>query len=62
MLVERHEPDQYFTAEQHARMRTLIDRQETLSGVERAELEDLINAELDATISRTELQDPRTIA
>jgi len=44
--------DAYFTDAQQARLQSLKSRQETLTEEERAELEGLIGAALDATIPR----------
>ena len=54
VLIQKREPDQYFTAEQHERLRELMDRRASLSADERAELEDLIDTEIDATVARTD--------
>ena len=48
------QPDVYFTAAQCTRMQELLARRATLTAAERAELETLIDAELEATIVRTE--------
>lgn len=53
-LIQRFQPDVYFTAAQYARMQTLRARLATLTQEERAELEALIDAELDATVARTD--------
>src|SRR6266581_2895732 len=54
VFVQRVQPDAYFTAAQHCRMQELLTRRATLTVEERAELETLIDAELDATVARTE--------
>jgi len=54
VLIQRFQPDAYFTAAQHCRMQELLSRRTRLTAVERAELETLIDAELDATVARTE--------
>lgn len=53
VLIQRFEPDAYFTKEQQLRMKDLLLRRDSLTPPERAELESLIEAELDATIART---------
>jgi hypothetical protein len=53
VLIQRFEPDVYFTAEQQLRLRDLLQRRDSLTPQERAELESLIDAELDATTART---------
>ena len=54
VLIQRRGPDQFFTAEQHKRLRELMDRRDSLSAEERLDLEELVNAEMDATIARTD--------
>ena len=54
VLIQRFEPDSYFTEIQHARMQELLARRDVLSSNERLELEGLIDAELEATIARTD--------
>jgi hypothetical protein len=54
VLIQRFEPDRYFTQAQHDRMQDLLARRATLTPQERGELEALIDAELDATIARTD--------
>jgi hypothetical protein len=56
VLIHRFRPDQYFTQTQYDRMQVLLARRSTLTPEERTELEALIDAEVDATISRTERQ------
>jgi hypothetical protein len=54
VLIQRFQPDAYFTEVQHARMQELLAGRDALTPEERAELEALIDAELDATVARTE--------
>ena len=54
VFIQRFEPDAYFTAAQCQRMQELLARRATLTAEARGELEALIDAELDATIARTE--------
>jgi hypothetical protein len=54
MILPRVKPDPYFTETQHSRMQDLLAHRATLTAEERAELEALIDAELDATIARTD--------
>src|SRR6266849_2425803 len=54
VLIQRFQPDPYFTQAQHDRMQALLSRRDSLAAEERAELEALIAAELAATIARTE--------
>ena len=54
VLIQRFQPDQYFTQAQYDRMQTLLARRPTLTPEERTELEALIDAEVDATVARTE--------
>ena len=56
VLIQRFEPDQYFTQAQYDRMQTLLARRSALTPEERAELDALIDAEVDATVTRTERQ------
>jgi len=53
VLIQRFQPDQYFTQAQHDRMQALLSRRSTLTPEERIELEALIDAEVDATVART---------
>ncbi len=46
--------DAFFSAAQHERMQDLLAHRDTLASDERRELEDLIDAELDATVVRSE--------
>ena len=60
VFIQRLQPDAYFTAAQYHRMQELLTRRATLTAQERVELEILIDAELDATVARTEsLMRPR---
>lgn len=54
VLIQRFQPDAYFTAAQYDRMQELLARRADLTAEERAELEALIDAELEATIARTD--------
>lgn len=54
VLIQRFQPDQYFTQAQYDRMQVLFARRPTLTSEERTELEALIDTEVDATITRTE--------
>jgi hypothetical protein len=54
VLIQRFQPDAFFTQAQGDRMRELMKRRDTLTTEERSELESLIDAELDATIARTD--------
>lgn len=54
VLIRRFGPDAHFTQAQYDRMQSLLSRRESLTPGERSELESLIDAELDATIARTE--------
>lgn len=56
VLIQRFQPDQYFTQAQYDRMQALLARCPTLTPEERTELEALIDAEVDATVARTETQ------
>jgi hypothetical protein len=53
VFIQRFRPDAYFTQTQFDRMQDLLARRATLTAEERAELEGLIDAELDATVART---------
>ena len=46
--------DEFFTQAQHDRMQSLVHCRANLTPQEQQELEALIDAELDATVSRTE--------
>ena len=54
ILIQRFKPDEYFTADQYHRMQELLARRDSLTSGERAELESLVDAELEATIARTD--------
>ncbi len=54
VLIQRFQPDAFFTGAQYDRMQELLGRRRTLTAGERAELESLIDAELDATVARTD--------
>ncbi len=54
VLIQRFQPDAYFTEAQYNRMQELLARRATLTAEERIELEALIDAELDATVARTD--------
>lgn len=54
VLIQKRAPDPFFTAAQHDRMESLRARRDALTDAERAELEALVNAELDATVARTD--------
>lgn len=53
VFIQRFQPDPYFTQAQYDRMQELFARRATLTPEERAELENLIDAEVDATVERT---------
>jgi hypothetical protein len=54
VLVQRFAPDAFFTQAQHDRMQELLARRDSLTAGESTELDALIDAELDATVSRTD--------
>ena len=54
VLIQRFQPDQYFTQAQYERMQALLARRSALTPEERAELEALVDAEVDATVARTD--------
>jgi predicted Zn-dependent protease with MMP-like domain len=54
VLIQRFQPDQYFTQAQYERMQALLACRPALTPEERTELEALIDAEVDATVTRTE--------
>lgn len=56
VLIQRFQPDQYFTQAQHERMQVLLARRPALTLEERTELEALIDAEVDATVTRAKRQ------
>ncbi|MGZ8216638.1 hypothetical protein [Methylomagnum sp.] len=53
VLIQRFQPDAYFTQAQHDRMQALLARRHALSGEERQELEALIDSEVNATVARS---------
>lgn len=53
ILIQRFVPDAYFTQAQHDRMQELLAVGENRTAPENEELNALIDAELEATISRT---------
>jgi hypothetical protein len=59
ILIQRFVPDAYFTQEQYDRMQHLLARRDTLTEPENAELDALIDAELEATIARTDALLPK---
>ena len=54
IIIERLEPDEFFTEAQQTRKSELMARRTKLSEAERSELEAKLDAELDATIARTD--------
>jgi hypothetical protein len=54
VLIHRFRPDRHFTEAQYRRMEDLLARRTALTAGERAELESLIDAELEGTVARTE--------
>ncbi len=54
VFIQRFAPDAFFSAAQHGRLQDLLARREALGSDEQRELEGLIDAELDATVARTE--------
>ena len=54
ILIQRFVPDAHFTQAQYDRMQSLLARRASLTSDESAELDDLIDTELDATVSRTD--------
>jgi hypothetical protein len=54
VLIQRFQPDPYFTQAQYDRLQALLARRITLTATEREELEALIDKELEATVVRTE--------
>jgi regulator of protease activity HflC (stomatin/prohibitin superfamily) len=54
VLIQRFQPDPYFTQAQYDRMQALLVRRTALTVAEREELEALIDTELEATVARTE--------
>lgn len=53
VLIQRFQPDVFFTEAQQTRMQDLLARRAALTPEERAELELWVDTELDATIART---------
>jgi hypothetical protein len=53
VLIQRFQPDSYFTAAQYGRMQELLAHRASLTAEERTEIEALIDAELEATVART---------
>jgi hypothetical protein len=58
ILIQRFVPDAYFTQAQYDRMQQLLAGRETLTEQENAELDALVDAELEATIQRTSSHHP----
>ena len=54
ILIQRFAPDSYFTQAQHERRQELLARRASLTAEENEELDALIDAELEATVKRTE--------
>jgi hypothetical protein len=54
IIIQRFEPDEFFTEAQQLRKSELMARRAKLSPAERAELEAILDAELDATVARTD--------
>jgi len=54
ILIQRFVPDSYFTQAQYDQMKALLDRRDSLTPEENAQLDSLIDAELEATISRSQ--------
>ncbi len=54
VFIQRFAPDAFFSAAQQKRLESLLASRDALSPDERRELEGLIDAELDATVARTE--------
>lgn len=54
VFIHRFQPDEHFTQAQFVRMQDLLGRRATLTPEERNELEALVDAELDATVARTD--------
>jgi hypothetical protein len=54
VLIQRFQPDSHFSQAQYDRMKELLGRRPDLTPEERVELEKLIDAELDATVARTD--------
>lgn len=54
ILVQRFVPDAHFTQAQFDRMQELLARRDALTDKEDEELDALVDAELDATVARTD--------
>ncbi len=54
IIIQRFVPDAHFTQAQHDQMKMLLVRRNALTEAESAELDALIDAELEATIHRTQ--------
>src|SRR5438874_8672676 len=54
VLIQCFRPDRFFTEEQYRRLQELLARRASPTGEERSELEGLIDAELSATVARTD--------
>src|SRR5260370_37882458 len=54
VLIQRFQPDPYFTQAQHNRMQELLSRRASLTPAERTELDARIDADLAATIAPTD--------
>jgi hypothetical protein len=54
IIIQKFEPDEFFTEAQQHRKQELMARRKKLSPAERAELEAILDAELDATVARTD--------
>jgi hypothetical protein len=54
VLIQRFQPDSHFTQAQYDRMQALLARRTALTPKERTELEALLDAEVGATVARTE--------
>ena len=53
LFIQRFAPDAFFSKEQYERMKSLLARRNLLTTEENSELDALIDAELDATVERT---------
>jgi hypothetical protein len=62
VIIQHFGPDRFFTQAQYDRMQELRTRIETLSPEEWEELQALIDAELDATISRLDAITPSSVS
>ena len=54
VFIQKFGPDAFFTAAQHDRMQELLAHRAALTPSERAELEELIFKEMEATVARVE--------